>query len=593
MQVTKFDAEIEHNHSVIATNEEALALIKAEIDKLKVKLDSLTKERYELRSENEKLNKRNNDLAREKENWLLEQQKQLEIEKTAETVYNILANTEGWAKAHDYQKADITSAVHAYLSGFTGFINANDMGLGKTMESLLTLKVLSYLFDSEFGRKPRIIWLTKSSILKTGGTKREADRWYPEMTLVPLDGSLPKDQREFMFDMIKRLDDAVVITNYETVRTTENLREINWDFIVMDEVHKLKGGANLNGPTKLWKAVKGITENARMILMLSGTPMVNRPAEMWAYLHIFDPDRFPRMRDFENFFSMYDPRTGGYIINPDKLLREALYGRMCLRKKTDEEVKLDLPDITPYEDRERLVEMLPNQRSVYNQMRDRFFIWLEDQESDQLLSASAIIAQITRLRQINIWPVINFTNPETGEVTRLEVRESSKIDELMDIVEEAQDQVVVFCTFNEPFNEIKRRCEEMKLKCGIISGENSKDLSTLEVDFQQGKIDVLCINSAMGEGLNLQKNPEMWPGGSSTVVFLDLWWNSARNNQCTDRVYRQGASERVNVIHIKNEQSIDSFMDMIIEGKDLEIGKITSSSSLRPAEWKSMLKKAM
>ena len=114
-------------------------------------------------------------------------------------------------------------------------------------------------------------------------------------------------------------------------------------------------------------------------------------------------------------------------------------------------------------------------------------------------------------------------------------------------------------------------------------------MANLEYDFQQGKIDVLCVNSAMGEGLNLQKS-EQWPGGSSAVIFLDLWWNSARNDQCTDRVYRQGANEPVNVYHIKNEESVDQYLDLIIAKKDEEITGVTSSEKLRPADWASMMK---
>ena len=566
--------------------------VAAEIHALNERLRKLQDQKRDLNHNLFKYEQDKTSLASKRERLHRQMLANLEIAKTAQRVSELMLANSNWVITHDYQKADIISAVHAYLSGYTGFMNANDMGLGKTMEALLTLQILRTIFIEENKKEPNILWLTKTSILQTGGTNREQQRWTPDMKLVPLFGSSPKSERESFFKIIQQLQQSVaVITNYETVRTTDALNAINWDFIVMDEVHKLKGGANANGPTAIWKAVKDLTVNTRMTLMLTGTPMVNKPSEMWAYLNIFDPERFPRLRDFENLFCNY---SGFDLqVDADKLLDQALVGRMIRRAKTDEDVKIELPSITPYEDRTRLVQMSGEQLKAYEMMRDKFFIWLDEQNPDEIFTATAIIAQLTRLRQINVWPVVEFTRKdEDGNIIdriQLDIHESAKIDELMDIIEDVQDQIVIFGTYNAPFDEVCKRASQMGLKCGILSGAHSKDMKYLENDFQQGKIDVLCVNSVMGEGLNLQKSPQ-WPGGSSTVVFLDLWWNSARNDQCTDRVYRQGAVEPVTVIHLKSENSVDQYIDLIIEAKDKEIKGVTGSSKLRPSDWKQMLK---
>ena len=545
-------------------------------------------------------------LARQREALMKDQLKNKAIQETADRVFEIMSGQDGWSKAHEYQKEDVVMAIHAYLSGFNGFLNANDMGLGKTMEAFLTLLVMNALFEAEHNRKPRVLWLTKTSILKTNGTVREGKRWAPDIKLIPVEGSMNKAQRESFFEMIDEFEMSV-ITNYESCRTTEALQEIDWDIIVMDEVHKLKGGANPSGPTALWKAVYDITRNCKMMIMLSGTPMVNRVTEMWAYLHIFDPERFPSARQFDNAFTTMMTVAGEFqvVVDADKLLNNALVGRMCKRRK--DEVGLQMPSVTPPEDREVLLQMTPAQAAVYEQMRDQFFIWLADQDQEKVFSASAIIAQLIRLRQINVWPVIDFKksviDPFTGmpvvtddgklliTIDRLDVRESSKIDEAMDTIENIVGQaIVIFSTFNEPLREICRRCKEMNITHDLLIGENSKNLANLEVDFQQGKTQVLCVNAAMGEGLNLQKNPTQWPGGASYVGFLDLWYNSARNDQCTDRVFRQGAVEPVTVYHWKNENSVDQWLDAIIQKKDNQIKGVMEDQKLRPGEWKDYLK---
>jgi SNF2 family DNA or RNA helicase len=607
MDVKEIEQYLIHADSLIEKNEELYDKVALEIEVLRKKLAELEGTRREIRDEIGQLKQDKLTAAQWKEHLLREALKNKAIEETADKVFEIMREFPGWEKARDYQREDVVSAIHAYLSGFNGFLNANDMGLGKTMESFLILKCIQVLFHAEHGREPQVLWLTKSSILKTGGTVREGKRWMPDFRMMPVEGSMPKKDREAIFELVREFGFAV-ITNYETCRTTAALADIDWDIIVMDEVHKLKGGANLSGPTGIWKSVFEITRKAKMMIMLSGTPMVNRVGEMWAYLHIFDPERFPSLRSFENAYTMTQKIGYEYkiVVDGQKLLDSALRGRMVRRRK--DEVGLQMPEITPPEDRERLLEMLPQQREVYNQMRDQFFVWLEDQ-GDKVLSATAIIAQLIRLRQINIWPVIDFKTPmmdefgvpQVDEVTKkmmviinkLDVKESSKIDEAIDIISQTDEPVVVFCTFNEPLKEIQRRINDVGLNCQLLTGENSKNLANLETDFQDGKIDVLCINSAMGEGLNLHMDHEKWSGGSRCVIFLDLWYNPARNDQCTDRVYRPGATKAVSVYHLKNESSVDQWLDAIIEEKRNMIEGVTEDKKLRPGEWAAYLKKLL
>lgn len=574
-----------NEHNEIAREIEALRLRMQELENVKIEVN---RKLMQAKSDRQRMAFRREQLMRDR----LENEA---ISETVEKIVAILDKFPAWEAAHEYQKMDIAMYVHAYLTGYEGFLNANDMGLGKTMETFVALRVFDELYMAEHGRKPRVLWVTKSSILKTGGTIREMKKWYPDFKMMPIDGSRPAKEREGMFELVDMIK-ANVITNYESIRTTKKLNEIAWDIIVIDEVHKLKGGANPSGPTGIWKACLEITRKARMVIMLSGTPMVNKPTEMWAYLHIFDPERFPSSRQFENQYTATQKIGFEYkmAVDAEKLLNTALKGRMIRRRK--DEVGLQMPDITPYADRSRMLEMNPEQRKIYNQMRDFFYIWLEKQDGNQVLTASVIIAQLIRLRQINVWPAgIKFHNKdEEGNIIStevLDVQDSSKIDEVMEDIEAiGNEQFVLFCSFNEPLYEVQRRCKELDITCEVLAGETSKGMANMEVGFQNGDIRVLCINSAMGEGLNLQKNPEQWSGGASYVGFLDLWYNAARNDQCTDRVYRQGATEPVTVIHYKNESSVDQWMDALIEEKWQEITGVSEGKALRPGEWKQYLK---
>lgn len=502
-----------------------------------------------------------------------------------------------WEKAHPYQKEDIISTFHAMRRGDSGFFNANDMGLGKTFEAIST--ILAYF---KLNPKSKCLWLTKSSILQTGGTKREIEKWARgTVPVVEIFGNEPAAMREFKLELLAEQEGIIVLTNYETVRTTKSLQESKYELVVMDEVHKLKGGANPSGPTGLWKAVRDFvwkedevtgtkTANSDFVLMLSGTPMVNRVAELWAYLHIFDPVKFDNLRQFERAFNIYQEMGGK--VQTGKILDLCLKDRMVRRERN--EVGLQLPEMT-IEIRDLMYN--PKQQEVYDQMKTQFYVWLEDQ-GDAPLTATAIIAQLLRLRQISVWPVFSQTRTieETGEeiTVAINVEDSAKIDEAMDIIEEANDQVVVFCNFNEPFNEIRKRCSEMNLRCEIIRGDTNKQMKDYEKEFQDGKIDVLCINSSMGEGLNLQKNPEQWDGGASIGIHLDRWWNPARDMQCNARIHRQGANNPVTIYMLHTPGSVDDFVAALSDEKAALFDGIMNDKKLRPAfEWKEEIKKIM
>jgi len=472
--------------------------------------------------------------------------------------------------------------INAYDQGRNGILNANDLGLGKTFESIVSLYILKHKFEAEYGRKPRILWLTKKTLVKS--TPKEIRTWWPKVAVFTTETCNTVKDREYVLEVFLMAGD-IMLTNYETIRTTTQYANIDWDLIVIDEVHKLKGGANVNGATALWTACKEVCARAKFTIMLSGTPMVNRPQEMWSYLHIFSPEKFPDVKTFEKNFMEYKMLAGEYqlSINANKLLEGALKGQMIRRSRAD--VGLNLPEFTATDVE---LQMNPEQAIVYEQMRKNFFVWLDSMQTKPL-TAAAIIAQLTRLRQINVWPAgIKIDND--GHEIVLDIRDSSKIDDAMDKIQDAADQVVVFSNFNEPLREIQNRCAGLNISCEVINGETVAKMGQYENDFQQGKLTVLCLNSSMGEGLNLQKNPNRWPGGSAIGIHLDQWWNSSRKVQCDGRIWRQGASIPVVSYNLVNENSIDAFIAGKSEGKDRQFESIMESDTIRPAtEWRDFL----
>ena len=453
-------------------------------------------------------------------------------------IIEIAAESLWWTKGAEFQREDITFIVNAFLEGKRGVANFNDMGTGKTMETAGAIQVLTRLFYTLEGRMPRRLWLTKKSLMRSNIA--EVLKWTPDEMPVLCKGSNPEMMRDFAIQMAVQ-SNQILVANYEVARSTPQLRNVEWDFVIIDEVHKLKGGANPQGSTAVWAAVRDVCKAARFIIMLSGTPIVNHPREMWSYLHIFDPEKFPAASKgapaamFERMFC-WGYGEAGIQVDWTRLIK-TLSGQSFRRTKA--ECKIQLPDRIR---EERTVEMTGEQEVAYEQIRTQFFMWLDEQH-EKSLSVTAIIAQLTRLRQLSLWPAgIKIKNGDGVVVGEVNVQSSAKLDEAMDLIEElneAGEQVVVFTSqFDSPLQELRKRCEAKNIVCDVINGQTSQDAQIYEERFQQQVSGVLAINMQTGsEGLNLQKNPTAWPGGASTCIMLDQWWSPALNDQAGDRLH--------------------------------------------------------
>lgn len=506
-----------------------------------------------------------------------------ELEKYNQRLEDLCKDFAAWDSARQYQKEDLVVSIKAYLEGKSGILNANDMSLGKTFEAIVLLYALKQI-------KPeaKILWLTKASL--TISTPMEIKRWWPECKLITSAIAKDKQARKFVLEMLDMGADFLV-ANYEFIKVTPELEKYKFDFLVIDEAHKLKGGANAGKPTDIWKATKKLVQNVEFSIFLTGTPMVNKSAEMWAYLNIFDETRFPNLRQFERALNIYRgyQASSYHTEKASETLQQILRGQMF--RRTAEEVGLQLPDI---QSETIMLQMSPAQRDAYDQMRQQFFIWL-DEQGDEPLTATSILAQLIRLRQINVWPdnIVFKKKDGNGTVISeqvLNIKESAKIDEAMEIIDNCGDQIVVFSTFNEPLMEIKRRCLELGITCETLTGANSDQVGHIEKEFQQQKIQVLCLNSAVGEGLNLQKDKSKWPGGARYGIMLDKWYSPARNEQCLRRIVRPGSTDKGTFYYLENERSVDSWINELNMTKQAEFDSITGNKTLRPKDWKNFLK---
>ncbi|XP_054814872.1 chromatin-remodeling ATPase INO80 isoform X2 [Prosopis cineraria] len=195
----------------------------------------------------------------------------------------------------EYQLKGLQWLVNCYEQGLNGIL-ADEMGLGKTIQAMA---FLAHLAEEKNIWGPFLI-VAPASVLNNWN--EELERFCPEMKVLPYWGGLhertvlrksinPKDlyRREAKFH--------ILITSYQLLVSDEKyFRRVKWQYMVLDEAQAIKSSTSIR-----WKTL--LSFNCRNRLLLTGTPIQNNMAELWALLHFIMPTLFDSHEQFNEWFS--------------------------------------------------------------------------------------------------------------------------------------------------------------------------------------------------------------------------------------------------------------------------------------------------
>jgi SNF2 family DNA or RNA helicase len=417
----------------------------------------------------------------------------------------------------------------AHLNGQRGVLIANDMGTGKTYEAIAR--------DEQIrdGQGAATLVIAPMTALE--------DVWkyhFQELTNLKVVFIDPK-QRDRSWAYWCAIAGDVFCVHWEALRLMPQLREGVWLHVIADECHRMK-----NRKAQQTRALKSI-KNVVFKTAMSGTPVVNRPDELWSVLNWLDPSKYSsywRFRgDYVETKTEYaHGRTFQKIIGPKNLkkLHREIDPFYVRRRKED--VLPDLPD--KYYTTMK-VSLDPVQRRAYNMMRDQMIAWIGEQE-DEVLPAPVVIAQLTRLQQFSV------AFAEYSDDGRIRLTEpSSKLDALMEVLDETEEPVVVFSRFKQLVRLIERRLDDKAISYSSLTGDTGATERSASVRrFQEGLCRVFVGTiGAGGIGITLTR--------ASTVVFTDRDWSPALNAQAEDRLHRIGQKNAVQVIDIVARNTVD------------------------------------
>lgn len=407
-----------------------------------------------------------------------------------------------------------------------GGILADDMGLGKTVQML---SVIVDYAENIGGRASLVV--SPSSL--TLNWLNEVGKFTQNLKTCVIRGTLT--ERKKAIEDIDKYD--LIITSYDLLkRDIELYREKDYKFryIIADEAQYLK-----NSTTQNAKAIKQIKADTRYAL--TGTPIENSLSELWSIFDFIMPGYLFSYRKFKSTYELpIVKKEDDRAMQKLKMLIEPF-----VLRRNKKEVLTELPDKT--------VTVLNNEMNDEQQKIYLNYLAQAKQELKEQIELNGyehshmqILAALTRLRQICCHPSLFIKDYKEG---------SSKLDQCIEIIQDAINgghKILLFSGYTSMFEIIEKELKIRGITYFKLTGSTKVEDRIQLVDEFNDNSDVkvfLISLKAGGTGLNLT--------GADMVIHYDPWWNISTENQATDRAYRIGQKNNVQVYKLITKNSIE------------------------------------
>lgn len=434
------------------------------------------------------------------------------LERDLNSIYSGIVNcAEVDSRLKEYQQSDVR-----LMQRLKHCLNANPMGLGKTVEAIKALEVMEA--ESVCIVVPKIIrqqWVDQ--IKYWWG--RDAEIYEKQVALEA---------------------GKIYVINYDKLRNEKILakfRRFRWDVLVLDEVHKIK-----SRESKQSIAVKLIPSARR--IALSGTPILRYVDDLWSILNFLGEEYSGKSYwAFAEYFCEIEKTPWGNKIvgTTDDPYRQAMLKQLLslfmIRHESIEVAYGKTQEIVR-------LPMTKEQRNLYRKEKQ---LLLDQLPENCTISNGAVLAM--RLRQTTSWPGL-FIEDEPGP----------KFEWIYEqCINNPNEQFVVFTAFEQTASALAQWLFNKSVRAVSITGKKSAyDNELSKMRFLKGKAQVLVGTiGAMGQGYDgLQEV-------SRVVVFIDRDWSSELMKQAEDRLHRMGQQHPVNVYYLECQGSFDQHVGKI------------------------------
>lgn len=437
-------------------------------------------------------------------------------------------------KLRDYQKVGYKWLKTLEMYGFGGIL-ADDMGLGKTLQIIALLST-----ESKSKNQTTSIVVCPSTLVLNW--KAEVEKWCNSIKVLIINGTA--SERLEKINNYKNYN--LIITSYDLLkRDIENYGDKNFKYIIADEAQYIKNSLTQNA-TSL-KSLKGETKFA-----LTGTPIENSIAELWSIFDFIMPGYLYNYNKFKKKFE--EPILKYEDKEALNRLKKLISPFILRRVKKDVLTELPEKNITVMKN-----EMEANQEKLYLSYLAQTRKEVAEELSDSSFEKSKfkILMLLTRLRQICCHPSLFIENYNGG---------SGKLKQCIDLIIDAIEsghKILLFSSYTSMFEIIEKELNELNIKYLKLVGDTpvSKRIEMVEEFNNNESVKVFLISlKAGGTGLNLTS--------ADVVIHYDPWWNVSSENQATDRAYRIGQKNSVQVYKLITCDSIEEKINKMQERKE-------------------------
>ncbi|MEK4128654.1 DEAD/DEAH box helicase [Solibacillus sp. FSL W8-0474] len=431
---------------------------------------------------------------------------------------------------------------------------ADDMGLGKTVQlityMLHTVSVLQI-------DKPTLIVCPTSVV---GNWQKELTRFAPDLEIYTHYG--PRRLKgEDLTSYLATQRPHVILSTYGTVtQDADDLQQIDWSTIALDEAQNIKNMQTLQ--SRAIRKLKGDHHIA-----LTGTPVENRLSELWA---IFDFIHKGYLGSFTKFADNFiTPIERDESETHKRVLRMKIRPFLLRRSKRDPDLQLNLPE---KQESHEFCALTPEQAAHYEGYIQDTLASLEQLTGFE--KKGRILKMLNKLKQLCNHPALFLKEPFDSANSM--VKRSVKLKRIIEMTKEIIDngeQCLIFTQYIGMGNLIQHCLTELyDVDVPFLTGSMPKQQrDNLVEQFQAGEFPVFLLSlKAGGTGLNLT--------AATHVLHADRWWNPAVENQATDRAYRIGQTQFVQVHKFVTIGTIEEKIDKMIAMKSTLSEELIQSS---------------
>ncbi|WP_327322910.1 DEAD/DEAH box helicase [Streptomyces sp. NBC_01210] len=442
------------------------------------------------------------------------------------------------ATLRDYQLRGLAWLDLMTSLGLGGCL-ADDMGLGKTV-TLIALHL-------HRARTAPTLVVCPASLL--GNWQREIARFAPGVPVRRFHGA---DRT------LPELDGGFVLTTYGTMRTSaDRLAAHTWGMVVADEAQHVKNPFSATA-----KALRTIPAPARVAL--TGTPVENNLSELWALLDWTTPGLLGPLKAFRSRHArlVENGEDDDAVERLSRLVRPFL----LRRKKSDPGI---VPELPPKTESDHPVALTREQASLYEAVVRETMAAIEGAEG--IARRGLVMKLLTGLKQICNHPAqflkehsLKEHGAATGVGTVRLAGRSGKLallDELVETILSEDGSVLIFTQYVSMARILASHLTSLAIPSQLLHGGTPVVERERMVDrFQSGEIPVFILSlKAAGTGLNLTR--------AGHVIHFDRWWNPAVEEQATDRAYRIGQTQPVQVHRLIAEGTVEDRIAEMLASK--------------------------